>query len=229
MKRKTFWLKMGLIVVLALAMTMPVGCVKDEPVAIDSKPETVVRPDDTNTAAKASEQESEPSEPQAESQTESQAKPQAKPQAASGTVVEAKVGIQIGDIAPDFELPRTDGGTVRLSDLRGKPVFINFMTTWCPPCQKELPAVQQIYEDYGKEVEVLVLSVGEPRSDIDAFFASGGYTFQILFDTDDVLYADYRIDFIPQSFFINANGVIVDYLSGGSTYQAFEASVKKLL
>jgi thiol-disulfide isomerase/thioredoxin len=137
-------------------------------------------------------------------------------------------GIEIGDIAPDFELPLLSGGTVRLSDLRGKPVLINFMTTWCPPCQKEFPAIQQIHEEYGDRLQVIAISVGEPQSDVSSSFGELPYTFPIAYDEQDVLYVDYAIDFIPQSFFIDSDGVIVDYLAGGSTYQAFDASVKKL-
>ena len=103
------------------------------------------------------------------------------------------------------------------------------MTTWCGPCQREFPAVQQIYEEYGDRVQVLAISVGEPREDVDNSFSAGPYTFPIAFDTDDVLYQDYRIDFIPQSFFISSDGVVIDYLAGGSSYQAFKTSTEKLL
>jgi thiol-disulfide isomerase/thioredoxin len=209
MKRMTFWLKMGLVVVLAWTMTVSVGCAKEEPVATEPETEAVATQEDADVPAKAPKQEPNST----------------KPQATDGP----EVGIQVGNSAPDFEIPLLSGGTMRLSDLRGKPVLINFMTTWCPPCQKEFPAVQQIHEEYGDQVLVLAISVGEPREDVAASFGDLPYTFEIAYDTDDLLYADYQIDFIPQSFFIDADGVIVDYLSGGSTYPAFEAGVKKLL
>src|SRR5699024_11611819 len=60
---------------------------------------------------------------------------------------DANVGIEKGDMAPDFELETLDGGKVKLSDLRGEKVMINFSATWCPPCRAEMPDMDKLHEN----------------------------------------------------------------------------------
>jgi peroxiredoxin len=206
MRRRPSLLQLGLVFVLALGMLLFAGCTQQKPAATTSGSDSV-----------------------AQEGVSAQSTPSAQPSTQASVEKQDGVGIEVGDIAPDFELPLLDGGTVRLSDLRGTPVFINFMTTWCGPCQEEFPAVQQIYDEYGDRMQVLVISCGEPKADVEGSFSQRDYTFPIAFDTDDVLYGDYKIDFIPQSFFIDREGVIVEYLASGSVYEVFKTITEKLL
>src|SRR5512147_1010533 len=88
----------------------------------------------------------------------------------------------VGSPAPDFQLNRLDGQSVRLSDLQGKPVLINFWATWCGPCTTEMPAIQKIYEQHPSQFTVLAVNADEPVSDIQSFLKDKGLTFDILLD-----------------------------------------------
>ncbi|MDR2132927.1 MAG: redoxin domain-containing protein [Clostridiales Family XIII bacterium] len=142
---------------------------------------------------------------------------------------EAEAGIDIGQIAPNFTLDLRGGGTVSLWDLRGKPVFLNVSATWCPPCQKEFPEVQAAYELYGEDVHFLGVDIGEPESEVDAYFDGFDCDYPMAYDPSGTISADYGIEFIPQTWVLDADGVVVDYISGGATLETFRDSIEKAL
>ncbi|WP_267902155.1 peroxiredoxin family protein [Lentibacillus cibarius] len=80
------------------------------------------------------------------------------------------VGLQKGNIAPDFELTTLEGEQVSLSDYRGQRVVLNFWASWCPPCKAEVPDLQKFYEN--KDVEILAVNLTKTetrRSDCNGF------------------------------------------------------------
>lgn len=119
--------------------------------------------------------------------------------------------------APDFTWTDAQGKEVKLSDLKGKPVFINFWATWCPPCRAEMPDIQKFYEKTNKEVTVLAVNLTyseKSEQDIAQFISEGGYTFPILLDQKGLLAQKYLIRAIPTSFFIDDQGVIRNKYTG---------------
>lgn len=113
----------------------------------------------------------------------------------------------IGQPAPDFELARIDGSLVRLSDLRGKVVWINFWATWCQPCRKELPDIQKLYDELRADgLEVLALDWKDPAEEARAYFDQAGLTLPMLLDHDGSVYDQYRLQGLPDSFFIDREG-----------------------
>jgi thiol-disulfide isomerase/thioredoxin len=148
---------------------------------------------------------------------------------AANAPAEADIGVDIGLLAPDFTLNLRGGGTVSLWDMRGKPVFINVSATWCPPCQTEFPEVQKAYELYGGEVHFIGIDIGESASDVDAYFDGFAYDYPIAYDPSGAINADYGIEFIPQTWVLDADGVVVDYISGGATLETFRDSIEKAL
>ena len=70
----------------------------------------------------------------------------------------ARNGIEIGKSAPDFELTKLDGTNVKLSDLKGKKVILNFWATWCGPCQQEMPDMEAFYKEHKENVEILAVN-----------------------------------------------------------------------
>lgn len=123
-----------------------------------------------------------------------------------------------GFAAPDFELPAADGQAVRLSDLRGQPVLLNFWASWCPPCQAEMPAMQQVhlaYADRGYVVLAVNTTYQDAESDALAFVRDRGLTFPILFDRDGSAARLYEVRAMPTSFFIDAQGIIREVVVGG--------------
>lgn len=114
-----------------------------------------------------------------------------------------------GAPAPDFELQSLSGESVRLSDLHGRPVLVNFWATWCAPCRIEMPAIQDRFEALQPELEVLAINFDESAEQAQGFVDELGLTFPILLDPGgDVNRNTYRVRGYPSSFFVNADGVI---------------------
>ena len=130
---------------------------------------------------------------------------------------------QHGFLAPDFELQTLNGETVRLSDLRGQAVMLNFWATWCAPCRAEMPAMQRIYEEYEAQGFV-VLAVNTTYNDSMAkaaeFAREYGLSFPILLDTDSKVSQLYYLQATPTTFFIDPEGVIQEVVLGGPMAEA---------
>lgn len=127
--------------------------------------------------------------------------------------VEANQGGQtpepaVGRIAPDFVLQTATGGTVQLSELRGKPVVLNFWATWCGPCQREMPALQWAAQRFDGEVVFLGVDQGEPLGIVQPFLEEYGVTFTIPLDMDMAVGDRYNVRGMPTTFFIDESGVI---------------------
>ncbi|HUV43418.1 MAG TPA: TlpA disulfide reductase family protein [Dehalococcoidales bacterium] len=128
--------------------------------------------------------------------------------------------------APDFTLKDLDGNTVRLSDLRGKVVFLNFWATWCPPCRAEMPDIEKVHRKYrDRDVVVLGIDLRESVSTVRAFIGEGGYTWTFLLDTTGKVGSMYQVRGIPASYFIDRKGVIRAVAIGAMTGQAMEAKL----
>src|ERR1035437_9764070 len=103
-----------------------------------------------------------------------------------------------GRLAPDFVLRDLDGNAVRLSDLRGKTVFLNFFATWCVSCQAEMPTLEQAYLKYkDKNVVFLGVDVAEPADVVRQFVNKGGYTWNFVLDSTQQTTGDYHVTGIP--------------------------------
>ena len=141
--------------------------------------------------------------------------------------------------AIDFELKDQYGKTHKLSDYKGKVVFLNFWATWCPPCKMEMPDIQKIYEKYekqGEKSEVVVLSVVAPNTqdekDIDgikAFLEENGYTYPVLMDDGGYTFGAYRISSLPTTFMIDKEGNVFGYVQGGLTQEAMESIIEQTI
>lgn len=128
--------------------------------------------------------------------------------------------------APDFTLTDQNGNTHTLSDYRGKVVFLNFWATWCPPCKAEMPDIEKLYQDTGKNSgDVVVLGVANPTTsekknsdvtatEVKAFLSASGYTFPVVMDTTSDLLKAYLISAFPSTFIIDKNGDISAFVPG---------------
>jgi peroxiredoxin len=116
-------------------------------------------------------------------------------------------GIQIDQVAPDFTLQNSAGETVRLSDLRGKPVVINFWGTWCGPCVREMPSLQSYQEKYPDFV-LLGVDEEEKAEEVVKFTEKMKVTYQILIDENGVVADQYKVMIMPTTYFIDKEGVI---------------------
>lgn len=133
-----------------------------------------------------------------------------KPKVNTAKTVE--VGLQEGNKAPDFQLKTLNDTDVKLSDLQGKKVFLNFWATWCPPCKAEIPHMQDFYESRNKtEVEILAvnLTTSEKNSGkIKDFVTERRVTFPVLLDQEGEIGDQYRALTIPTSYLIDSNGIV---------------------
>ncbi len=140
-----------------------------------------------------------------------------------GTVVAyaAKVMAGSGEEAYDFTLERLDGGTLTLSDLRGGWALVNFWATWCPPCVKEMPYLEQLAQS--RAIEVVGVNMNEPRARVEAFVAKAGTTFPILIDPDDVVKIMYEARALPRTAIIAPDGTIAGVVMGALSEEGLEA------
>ena len=127
--------------------------------------------------------------------------------------------------APDFALPARDGGEVRLSELRGQVVMINFWATWCGPCRQEMPLLEQLQVKY-EPLGFTLLGVNvEPDSAAAVAWLKGvPVTFPILFDTRNAVAESFGVQGMPSSVFVDREGrvryVHRGYKSGDETQYA---------
>jgi peroxiredoxin len=135
-----------------------------------------------------------------------------------------------GFLAPDFTLITLDGNSVRLSDLRGKPVLINFWASWCGPCRTEMPHIQAAFESHADDgLVVLAVDQMESPPPVARFVEEFGLTFPILMDSHGTVSASYRARALPISFFVDADGVIRDTFTGPMTAGLLESKLKTIL
>lgn len=118
-------------------------------------------------------------------------------------------GVNIGNRAIDFELPTLDGQTVSLSGLRGKPVLLNFWATWCGPCRREMPYLQQIHDSWSaKGLVLLAVDIGEKSATVEKFMTELRLSMTVPMDTDMKVAKTYLIGAIPTTFLIDKDGII---------------------
>ncbi|MHA6252357.1 TlpA family protein disulfide reductase [Oceanobacillus sp. CAU 1775] len=131
-----------------------------------------------------------------------------------------ETGLKSGMLAPDFELKMMDGEILRLSDLRGEKVLLNFWATWCPPCRAEMPDMQRYYDEVGDGVIVAVnlLETETNMADVEDFLNEFNVSFPIPLDESTNITANYEAFALPTSYFINTDGTIDAMAIGALNY-----------
>ncbi len=118
--------------------------------------------------------------------------------------------------AQDFGLPNLRGDHVKLSDYRGKVVFLNIWATWCPPCREEMPSMESLYQRLkGRDFEILAVSIDrDGEKVVRPFAAKYGLTFPVLLDPDSKTYRLYGLTGVPESFIVDKNGSVIHKIIG---------------
>ncbi len=134
-------------------------------------------------------------------------------------------------MAPDFELPDLNGKNIKLSDFRGKVVFLNFWATWCPPCKREIPGFINLVNKYGKDGFIVLGVAVDPREfdKVKPFAEKVGINYPVVYDKKGVSQLYGGIRSIPTTFVINREGKVVGQIVGSRPEQTFEGIIKSLL
>jgi peroxiredoxin len=124
----------------------------------------------------------------------------------------------IGQPAPDFTLPDLKGAAVRLRDLRGKVVLIDFWASWCEPCMKELPELEKLHRKLATTAPLVVVGVNldEQRANAQAVVSRLGLSFPILLDAQRTVAELYDPPKMPATYLVDRSGVL-RYLNPGFT------------
>jgi thiol-disulfide isomerase/thioredoxin len=138
-----------------------------------------------------------------------------------------------GFSAPDFDLDLLGGGQVTLSEFRGQAVMINIWASWCPPCREEMPAIQNVYEDY-RDQGLVILAVNttyqDRETDAAAFVRELGLTFPVPLDRDGSVSRRYQLRGLPSTYFVDRQGVINSVVVGGPMSETWiRSSVEEIL
>lgn len=142
--------------------------------------------------------------------------------------------IKVGDNAPDFTFETAPGKTQKLSDLKGKVVWINFFATWCGPCRKELPVLQkEVYNIYKDNSDFVLIILGREHKwdEVNKFKAEQGFTMPFYPDPERTAFSLYAKQNIPRNFIIGKDGKVA-FSSIGFEPKEFEKikeKVKELL
>jgi cytochrome C biogenesis protein, transmembrane region family len=142
----------------------------------------------------------------------------------------------------DFTAMDKDGKTVKLSDFKGKKVYINMWASWCGPCMREIPELEKTYQKLKNNKDVVFLSMTSPN---DSEFKNQspqdkgkdvilnkakelGVTYPVLFDVNDRFIINYAIRSFPTHIFINSDGTIGNRIAGGVTKELLTKEIEKL-
>jgi peroxiredoxin len=132
--------------------------------------------------------------------------------------------------APEFTLEDLSGRNVRLADLKGKIVLLEFWATWCPPCREAIPGIERLYETYkDRGLAVLGISMDDGDwDDVETFVREYGIGYPVLKGNEDISTA-YMIRVIPTLYLIDRNGMIAKQYVGGGNEDALDKAIRALL
>ncbi|RMH02177.1 MAG: TlpA family protein disulfide reductase [Chloroflexi bacterium] len=118
--------------------------------------------------------------------------------------------LEVGDLAYDFTLQDLEGNTYTLSELRGRPVIVNFWATWCAPCRVEMPELEATFQKYKDQgLVILALDQDEPPNIVRSFFYDElGLSFTPLLDEKGIVANQYGVFNFPSSYFIDPQGKV---------------------
>jgi peroxiredoxin len=138
----------------------------------------------------------------------------------------------IGQKAPDFTLRANTGKNLKLSELRGQVLMINFWATWCAPCRQEMPHLNRLHEQYRKAGFVLLgVNVDDKAMAAEAMVRELNIVFPVVFDTDKQVTRRYDVDAMPSTVLIDRDGKVRHIFRGyrTGTEHRYEAAIRELI
>jgi len=134
---------------------------------------------------------------------------------------------------PDFTCYDENGKAVKLSDFKGKPVILNFWASWCGPCKEEMPAFNEAYKKYKKDIHFLMLDLtdgmSETMSSGKEYVKGQKYKFPVYFDLDQAAATAYSVQSIPMTYFVYADGNMAARVVGKISSETLQQGIDLLL
>lgn len=136
-----------------------------------------------------------------------------------------------GSKAPNFAMTELNTGKkYTLSGEKGKGVIVNFWGTWCEPCKREMPFMNEIYSKYkGNGIELLAMNADESKFSVERFVSDYKLKFPVGIDKDQEVLNTYGVNPLPTTFFVSPDGTIKRIVTGQMTPDSFESYIKEIL
>ena len=139
-------------------------------------------------------------------------------------------GIDVGQLAPDFELPTPEGEKIRLSDFRGQPVWVNFWAPWCPACRTEMPRLEGFNLEHADDgLVILGVGVRDSPESMRAYASEVGVTYPIVVDGNGAVANGYQALALPVHYWLDGDGIIRDWAFGELPPDLLAASLETIL
>lgn len=134
---------------------------------------------------------------------------------------------------PDFKVVDAEGNTVKLSDFAGQPIVLNFWASWCGPCKEEMPEFEEVYAEYGDQVQFLLVNMTdgshETFNGAAAYIEEQGYTFPVYYDIWNGATVAYSVSSIPATYFIDMQGNGVAQAKGALDKETLLSGIEMIL
>ena len=133
------------------------------------------------------------------------------------------------DAHSDFQITTLDGRELRLSDLRGSIVMVDFWSSWCPPCRAEASVLAEAYQRWSEiGVEFVGISIWDNEEDVNDFIKRHNITYPNGIDEDGSIAVEFGVKGIPEKFFVDSRGKIVRKINGPNTSQSLDAVLTQM-
>ncbi len=136
----------------------------------------------------------------------------------------------VGEPAAAFTLPLLRGGEVALDSLRGRPLFVYFWASWCAPCREETPFIERAFAEWApRGVQFLGINMQDTEPDALAFLDEFRPGYPNARDTNGRTYIEYGVYGVPEAFFINSEGIVVERWVGGLSEAQLRESLGRMV
>ena len=147
----------------------------------------------------------------------------------AGSPQPPETGVNLGQQAPAISLPALAGDTLDTSEYAGRPLWINFMATWCPQCVDELPMMESMQEQLGEGMTIVLVDVGEDEERVAEFVEGLGVTLPVGLDRQAETQVEWGAWVLPVHYWLDEQGVVRSILYGGAPRSVFIESVLNLV
>ena len=135
----------------------------------------------------------------------------------------------VGALAPAWKEPTSTHGDLSMAKLRGKPVYLNFFATWCPPCNEEAPEINMLQKRYAAQgLQVVGVDELEDKQKAEQFARKYGLVYPVVVD-GGTLQGEYNVNGLPAHVFIDRTGVIRKIVAGEMSKSQIEAAIRSIL